>query len=133
MPPLMQWTDALDVGVEQMNDGHRQILDAMNRIYDARAAGRSGAPVNVLVQDLARVCVAHFADEEAHMDRIGYPGLATHKQLHAQLLARVNAFAAEIEAAGGKPADAFFDFLRFWLTSHIKGIDMKYSAHANAA
>jgi hemerythrin-like metal-binding protein len=131
--PIMLWDDTLDLGVEPMNDEHKQILDVMNRIYDARAQGREGAAVDLLVAELGRVCTRHFADEEAYMARIGYPGLETHKRLHQQLLERVRQHAEAIKAAGGRPTDEFFEFLRFWLTSHIKGIDTKYAAHATAA
>ena len=131
--PIMLWDNSLDLGVEPMNDEHKQILDVMNKIYDARAQGREGATINALVTELGRVCEHHFADEERFMEKIAYPGVATHKQLHKQLLERVAQHGAAIKAAGGKPTDEFFDFLRFWLTSHIKGIDTKYAAHSRAA
>ncbi len=128
--PIMSWDPSLDLGVASMNDEHREILEVMNRIYDAQAQGRSGAAIDQLVARLGAVCTRHFADEEAYMAQIGYPGLSTHRQLHQQLLERVGRHALEIKMAGGKAPEAFFDFLRFWLTSHIKGIDGKYAAHA---
>ena len=131
--PIMLWDNALDIGVASMNDEHREILDVMNKIYDARAQGRQGAAIDVLVAKLGAVCARHFADEEALMERIGYPGLGSHKHLHAQLLERYTRHAGEIKAAGGVAPEEFFDFLRFWLTSHIKGIDAKYGAHAQAS
>ena len=93
----------------------------------------AGAAVNGLVAELAQVCRRHFADEEAYMAQIGYPNLQTHQRLHAQLLERVGQHAEAIRAADGRPTDEFFDFLRFWLTSPIKGIDTKYAAHAHAS
>src|SRR5208283_2214610 len=91
------------------NREHREILDLMNRLYDAHSAAQTGAGVNTLVERLGAVCAKHFADEEEFMRRIGFPAL--------------------IRAHHGKPNDEFFDFLKFWLTSHIKGIDTKYGEH----
>jgi hemerythrin-like metal-binding protein len=131
--PIMVWDPSLDIGVAPMNDEHREILDVMNKIYDARAQGRDGTTINQLVARLGSVCSRHFADEEAFMQKVGYPGIGPHRQLHAQLLERFTRHAEEIKAANGAAPEAFFDFLRFWLTSHIKGIDAKYGAHAKAS
>jgi hemerythrin len=131
--PIMQWDASLDIGVSAMNDEHQQILDAMNRIYDATEAGRVGEEVNRLVERLGAVCVKHFKDEEAYMASIGFPGLANHKLIHGDLLDRYGRHAGEIRAAGGRADGQFFHFLRHWLTAHIKGIDRKYGDHARGA
>ena len=131
--PIMLWDKSLDIGVAPMNAEHQQILDVMNKIYDAREKGQHGATINLLVAQLGDVCVRHFSDEERYMDSIGFPGLSGHKHLHKQLLDRYGQHAAAIRAADGHPSDEFFQFLRFWLTSHIKGIDTKYAAHAHGA
>lgn len=128
--PIMNWDASLDVGVHAMNDEHKQILDAMNRIYDATQAGRSGDDVNRLVEQLGAVCVRHFKDEEAYMAAIGFPSLRNHQYIHQDLLEKFARHAADIKAAGGKPGPAFFHFLQHWLSSHIKGIDRKYGEHA---
>ena len=128
--PIMTWDDSLDIGVEKMNGDHQAILDLMNKIFDTNAAGVKGAAVNLLVGQLGDVCKRHFADEEAYMRSIQYPGLDTHHQLHEKLLRRFGEFAAEIKARGGETDGGFFSFLKFWLSSHIKGIDVKYADHS---
>ena len=130
--PIMLWDSSLDVGVGAMNDEHKLILDAMNRIFDAAQAGRTGDDINRLVDRLGAVCVQHFADEEAYMASIGYPALRNHKFIHEALLERYGQHAAQIRAAGGKTDHGFFHFLRHWLQSHIKGIDTKYAEHGRA-
>lgn len=131
--PIMTWDNTLDVGVPEMNEDHQEILDAMNAVYDAHTAGKSGDAMNVLVEKLGKVCVQHFTDEEAFMKRCNFPGLATHKIMHAHLLEKFGSHAQAIKAAGGKTNEAFFQFLRFWLSSHIRGVDTKYGAHANGS
>lgn len=128
--PIMNWDNTLDVGVPSMNEEHKRILDAMNRIYDAAQAGKTGDEINLLVERLGAICVRHFADEEAYMASIGYPSLSNHKFIHIDLLERYGTHAADIKAAGGRAGQAFFHFLTHWLAVHIKGIDAKYGAHA---
>ena len=130
--PIMNWDQTLDVGVESMNSEHREILDAMNRIYDADQTGQHGDVINSLVGRLGSVCVRHFADEEKFMAKIGFPTLENHKLVHAKLLRDFSAHAAAIKAADGTVTEGFFTFLKFWLSAHIKGIDIKYGAHAKA-
>ena len=131
--PIMNWDQTLDIGVEAMNKEHREILDAMNRIFDAHAAGQHGPAINHLVARLGDVTTRHFADEEAYMAKVGYPGLGSHKLIHVKLLQDFGTHAAAIKAAGGQVNPDFFSFLRRWLVAHIKGIDIKYATHAKAA
>lgn len=128
--PIMSWDASLDIGVEPMNLEHQEILTAMNRVYDAAAQGLRGQAVNDLVANLLAVTLRHFQDEERFMERIGYPDRDRHKQLHARLLAQLHDHAQAIHAAGGHPSEEFFQFLKFWLTSHIKGIDTKYGTYS---
>lgn len=125
--PLMVWDDGLDVGVEQMNHEHKGLLELMNALYDAVQSGRSGPETLTLLGELERATKDHFAHEEAYMDRTGYAGAASHKQIHAQLLGKLEHHAANARAANGALDDTFFQFLRFWLSAHIRGIDMKYA------
>ena len=128
--PIMEWTPALDVGVAEMNREHVAILAAMNAIYDATTAGRPGATILPLIARLADVTTRHFADEEAFMERTSYPDLRKHRLVHQALLTDFAAHVTRIEAAGGVPGPDFFNFLRLWLSAHIKCIDRKYGDHA---
>jgi hemerythrin len=130
--PIMTWDSSLDIGVDKMNDDHKEILDCMNRIYDAHRAGQTGTVITMLVSQLGQICARHFAIEERYMKSIGFPGFEDHKTLHNKLLAKFSEHAAVIRGAGGVCNDAFFGFLKFWLASHIKGIDIQYARHAKA-
>ena len=128
--PLMNWDSSLDVGVDKMNDEHQQILSLMNRIYDAREAGQTGPDIIALLERLGQVTIDHFRDEEAYMEKIGYPGITSHKLIHKDLLDKFTAFASEIKANGGEVPEKFLTFLKLWLSAHIRGIDMKYGPKA---
>lgn len=129
----MLWDTTLDIGVEPMNAEHRDILDCMNQIFDAHAKSVKGPSINMLVDRLGDICVTHFRDEEAFMRSIGFPGLQTHQLLHKKLLARYGELAAQIKSDGGVANNDFFQFLKFWLSSHIQGIDVKYAEHSRNA
>lgn len=129
---LMEWNSELDVGVQKMNDEHKDILDVMNQLYDAKQAGKSGPYIVKIVEELGRITSDHFASEEAYMESINYPELTSHKLIHKSLLEKYTQHYEEIKRSNGDMHDAFFHFLKLWLTAHIKGIDMKYSAKKNS-
>jgi hemerythrin len=131
--PLMNWDQSLDIGVEPMNREHRDILDAMNAVYDGANAGQSGSAMMAKIVRLGDVTARHFADEEVYMAKIGYPGLANHKGIHKKLLDDFAGHTQAIAAAGGVPYSAFFGFLRLWLSAHIKCIDLKYGDFSRGA
>ena len=127
-----EWNSNLDLGVDSMNDEHKHLIDLMNKLHALNESKSPHATLLRAVDDLAGYTVKHFADEEAFMASVNFPGLATHKLIHQQLLQQLSEQRDAFAQAGGTVPDAFFKFLKHWLSAHIKGIDMKYGRHANA-
>lgn len=126
--PRYTWNTTLDVGVDAMNDEHRILLDHMETLHEAV---RSGAPFDAQLAALDVViayAAEHFADEEAYMASIGWPKLAEHRIIHQMLVRKIGKHRDTILAAGAI-TDRLFDFLEFWLVTHIQGIDAAYGAH----
>lgn len=130
--PIMLWDDSLDIGVAEMNREHQGLLDLMNALYDASQAGKTGPEVLDLLKKLETATVEHFRDEEAYMDKIGFPGAPGHKLIHKDLLEKFGTHASAIRASHGQVNEDFFKFLRFWLSAHIRGIDIKYGQMSRA-
>lgn len=116
----------LSVSVQAMDDEHQVLIKKMNALHAAHVAKRDSKVLGEMLGDLAKYTTKHFADEEAYMASIQYPGLESHKGIHKNLLARVGEHVAAFEKSG-KLDQAFFSFLAFWLSAHIQGVDKKYS------
>jgi hemerythrin-like metal-binding protein len=116
------WDDSLSVGVRQMNDEHKGIIQLINRVSNDVDAGTDPLPS---FDTLADFVVTHFEHEEAWMDSHQYSGIESHKQIHVRLLARIGEFREQM-LRGQVDTAELFTFLRMWLKSHIKGIDQKY-------
>ena len=129
--PILEWNDALDIGVNDMNQEHKKLLALMNELYDKNAAGANKTSLSKTLNELAAYTVKHFADEEAYLEKIGYPELSKHKWIHQDLLTKFGKHKAEFDSgANPKMNDEFFKFLKLWLSSHIKGIDRMYGDFA---
>lgn len=127
---FFEWTTVLDVGVEAMNDQHQILIDLMNHLYDLVEAGASRGELGKALEELGSYTVEHFANEERYLESISYAGLESHKNIHAELLSTFAEHVAEFKRTGAVERK-FFSFLKLWLMSHIKGIDMKYGPLAN--
>lgn len=127
---LMEWNDKLDIGVDEMNDQHKILLDLMNRLYDGAKAQQNFDELVSTLEKLKNFTIKHFKEEEEYMEKTGFPGLNSHKIIHQQLLEKFVAEEQNILAQKSFP-DSFFSFLKMWLLAHIQGIDVKYGEHKN--
>lgn len=133
MSDFFEW-DASKYGlnIPMIDTEHQQIIAAMNELH-ARVEAKAPRPKLAEALDhLRRVTVAHFRDEEAFMEKIGFADLRKHSLVHQSLLERLDTFVKEFQAKGVLDAELFM-FLKMWLKSHICGIDTKYAKHAHAA
>ncbi len=117
-----EWDNSLNVGVDKMNDQHKQIIHLINVV--AEDVENNHNPLGSF-DKLANYVVRHFEEEEQYMESQNYSSLSSHKIIHKQLLARVGQF-RDAMVAGDLNTDDLFAFLRMWLKSHIKGIDQRY-------
>ena len=130
MSNLFEWTQK-DYGLDvfEMDNEHKVLIQKMNSLHRSYVAHEPFPELKKKIDDLAKYTVEHFQDEEAYMEKIGFPGVVTHKIIHQQLLKQFGEFVAKAEAAQSIGND-FFGFLKVWLSAHIRGIDMKYANHS---
>jgi hemerythrin-like metal-binding protein len=122
---LMDWSDKLDVGVDNMNHQHKKILSLMNNLYEAFEQKKEFDQFISILDELKDFTIKHFAEEEAYMESINFEGIQVHTGIHQQLLEKFTSNYQTITNER-KLTQEFFDFLKFWLSSHIQGIDIKY-------
>lgn len=121
------WDPAtLSVKVAAMDAQHEILIDKMNALHAANARHAPRPELTTLLADLTAYTRRHFSEEETYLTKVGYAGLEQHKGIHKQLLDRMGQHVADFEKAGTL-GDAFFAFLSFWLSAHIRGIDSKYA------
>ncbi len=112
----MSRTAALDVE-------HEELVALMTRIIKRDAESALKAELSLLVRQLLVRTEHHFAEEEAYMRDTGYTRLDTHQIMHTQLLETLRRHVTEFEAGNGKLGTRLITFLKFWLMTHINGMD----------
>ncbi|WP_028448792.1 MULTISPECIES: bacteriohemerythrin [Chitinibacter] len=128
MSKLIEWNDALSVGIQEIDEQHKVLVDLLNELHDAirQHHGRE-ASVEILgrLVDYTRI---HFAVEESLMRILGYPEYETHKGHHEDLISQVNTLQQRMRE-GEAITFELLHFLRNWLTHHIMEGDQRYVSH----
>lgn len=119
-------TYGLNIG--SMDDEHQILIAKMNALWVLHNSDAPFSKVDRSFKDLITYTKQHFADEEAYMERIGYPRLRIHRGIHVQLLDRLAELERECRARQMLTGDLFV-FLKMWLKAHICGIDSQYAQH----
>ncbi|MFK7827078.1 MAG: bacteriohemerythrin [Oligoflexales bacterium] len=123
----MIWKSDLDIGIENMNNQHKKLIDLMGILYDNNEKSVDKKVLEKNMSDLFDYTVRHFKEEEKYLESNDYSGLPTHKIIHQDLLAKLKTHYESFQNGDNTNiSDEVFVFLNFWLSSHIKGIDMKY-------
>ncbi|WP_295880264.1 bacteriohemerythrin [uncultured Thiohalocapsa sp.] len=129
MSKLVEWSDSLSVGIEEIDTQHRTLVDLVNELNDAIEHRHGNAVVGQVLGRLEAYTRIHFAVEEGLMRVLGYPDLAAHKREHARLADQLADLRERFD--GGRKALGFelMHFLKLWLTSHIMECDQDYARY----
>jgi hemerythrin-like metal-binding protein len=130
----MEWTEALSVGVSEIDAQHKVLVDILNKLNTQIIHGQSLEATREALAGMRAYSLLHFRYEEGLMAETNYPGLEQHARLHRTFMERIDAFALEHEAGETQQARAehareVLSFLLDWLVDHILGADVIFSRH----
>ena len=129
MDNFVEWSDELSVGIEEIDDQHKELVALVNEMHRAIHERHGSEVVREILARLTDYTRIHFAVEESLMRILNYPGYEEHKALHEELLSHVVELNEKV--ATGKTAIGFelMHFLKVWLTKHIMESDKEYTEH----
>jgi hemerythrin len=122
---LMTWGPQLSVGIKQIDDQHKKLIEIVNKLNDAMVAGHGRGLIGPTLTELVKYTQYPFATEERLMSLHGYEHTAEHKAEHAKLLRDVGDFKGRFDAGNSMLSIELLRFLRDWLKGHIAGSDTK--------
>ena len=118
--------DSLKTGNELIDGQHKELIDKINKLVTCCEEGGGKLQAIKMLDYLADYTDFHFSAEEELQEKVSFPGIAEHKQKHAefkQAVAELHEMLAEEEG----PTDAFVEAVNKnvieWLYVHIKGFD----------
>ena len=123
-----KFTDNCLIGVEQIDDEHRELFRLVGEVHDLLNdtwADDQYFEICDLIERLKEYAAEHFRHEEEYMEKIGHPELELQRQQHAQFCEKVNE--VDIRAAESDQQALISDLLSYlveWLYRHIIGSDL---------
>lgn len=123
------WSDALSVGVEEIDREHEELIG----LFQGLSGAKDRAAVMAALDDLVAHVCTHFDHEERIMRNHGFPESAGHARAHDALLRQVRNFVMLVEAEpDGAPGPDIMDFVGKWLVEHILGDDRRLGDYIRA-
>ncbi|MCI9167026.1 MAG: hemerythrin family protein [Dorea sp.] len=98
-------TKDLETGNAMIDQEHRELFGAVNRLFEACSKGQGRAGIDPAVQFLLGYVDKHFAHEERLQQTSGYPNMAAHKTFHAGYKKTLKELAAQLPAEGATVGD----------------------------
>ncbi len=129
MAQLITWTDDLSVGVQELDDQHKILIDMLNSLAEAIQAGKSRELRIAVFNKLLEYTKVHLTVEEGMLRIAQYPKFDEHKKEHESLVAQVLEFREKLATGEAHASAELLMFLRRWLTDHIMKSDKAYEKH----
>jgi hemerythrin len=127
----LKWKKDLDTGIDVIDGQHKQIVEYINKLDDARVTNNRLVIAKVIA-DTVDYTVSHFGFEETLIEDAGYEFIRPHKRVHELFIKRVSEYKQRFDG-GEDVADELHGLLSRWLFSHIQNDDAAYVPSVKAS
>lgn len=117
-PFVIEWRDGFKVNISQVDEEHRNLFRLVKAL-DLQT-------VEHTIEELLDYVVLHFSNEQALMERSGYPSFEQHLKLHEEFAAQVAEFLGSGEPWSEERIQELRRFLNKWLIGHIMTHDLRF-------
>jgi hemerythrin len=122
---LLTWKPEYSVGIDSMDDEHRQMFQLINEIHEEMQERRDAESIEQFLGDTHSAIAMHFALEERVMREAGYEEYAAHKDDHEELLDQIrdmmDTFDEDRDAGFGMLSECLSD----WFLVHFGSFDAR--------
>ena len=122
---LMAWKDEYKVGVDSIDDEHRQLIETINRLHEELDSPDRKRTVPGFFRRLLVEIKAHFAHEEEFMREHAFAGFGAHKQDHDLLLDELSDIMEAFERSVEIDSVDLSMRLDAWFFRHFHHYDME--------
>ena len=125
---FMPWTEELEVGIAEIDEQHRWLVDQTNALHDALLGDAPTAVVGALLEGLMDYVTNHFIVEEDLFQRLGYPQADAHQAQHNLFSGQIMSLLSRHDQ-GEAVGPQTLTLLKDWLIHHILKVDKAYVQH----
>lgn len=125
--PLIEWTCKLELGVKSIDKQHQRLVKCINKLDETIKSGHQFEEIGSIFHQLIEYTQSHFKYEERLFDVHKYSDEKNHKQLHEELIIKVQDFHYKFKEENNDISMELLAFLKDWLEKHILIEDKKYT------
>lgn len=125
---LFKWTSEYSVGVVEIDDQHKVLIDLINRLFVTALNRDHKDAVSEILDQLIDYTRSHFSREEELLGESTYPVLSEHQVQHRMFEKKIELIAARYRD-GNIVTFELINFLKRWLREHILQADMGYTLY----
>ena len=129
----LQWGRLPELGIEEIDREHREILDLMSRLRNvlrAPSPGRAGQEaLGSILDEGVSFIQKHFASEETMMQQSLYPGYLDHKKEHELFLGRLLDLRSQMQTGAKMLTLDTLNLMGNWLHHHVLETDKPLVPH----
>lgn len=117
-PFVIEWRQGFKVNIDQVDAEHQHLFSLVKALnLDS---------VDKTVEELLDYVVVHFSNEQALMEKSGYPAFEQHLKLHEEFAGHVADFLGNGDAWTEARVQELRRFLNKWLVGHIMTHDLRF-------
>ncbi|MEJ2697293.1 MAG: bacteriohemerythrin [Candidatus Sulfobium sp.] len=135
----MKWTEDLSVGIEEIDEQHKELISRINDLVDSVRQKACKYKIGDVIKFLEEYIVVHFGEEEELMRKHDYPEYKSHKARHEYFMREFAELRKELEKLEGGKKRGSYDLsvetnriVVDWILDHIAKVDKRLGAHLKA-
>ncbi len=121
----MEWSESLELGLEPMDETHKEFVDCLNEM-----AGADAQHFLVAFDRFIEHTEAHFEQENRWMAAVGFPGC--HKAEHDRVLTVIHDVRKRVEQGDAFLGKRLVEELPGWFENHAGGMDAALAHYLDA-
>lgn len=124
--PLVEKSDRLLTGIEEIDEQHNRIIDLINQLYEAFINNQSKKEIKEILKNIADFSAYHFSTEERYFKQFGYENSAEHIQSHKRFLDKINNFRKDYQEGKSINIQDMMLYLQSWTANHFGEYDQDF-------
>ncbi len=124
---LVEWNEEIKVDVPLFDEQHKRLVALLNELHGHMRAGKGREVIGKTLDELLAYTDYHFSAERRAFEAHDYPHCAHHLAEHQKLMDTARELKARHDAGNLAITVEVLDFLKKWVTEHIKKCDKLYT------
>ena len=125
----VNWDEKLSTDIPNIDNQHKQLVAMINKISDAMKNSTGNSILLEVLTELIEYTKTHFRYEEQYMEKIKYPKLKEHKDVHDHIVKQVSELYDKVSSGKYVSTVKISNMLKEWISDHILKVDMHYAKY----